>query len=138
MDWGKKPAKYFRRTPTTFFIIQSRFTQPVFLSRWHRSLPPYHTALQAFRDQYGANPSRFHENDTDSTKLLELKQEVTKRCNISSDLIPEDFTSSCYSELSPVCAVVGGVLGQEIIKVCTLIPHSSFPILVHFGWCIAN
>ena len=23
----------------------------------------------------------------------------------------------CYSELSPVCAVVGGVLGQEVIKV---------------------
>ena len=24
----------------------------------------------------------------------------------------------CYTELNLVCAVVGGVLGQEIIKVC--------------------
>ena len=26
----------------------------------------------------------------------------------------------CYSDLNLVCAVVGGVLGQEIIKVCVL------------------
>lgn len=25
--------------------------------------------------------------------------------------------SHCFSEMSPVCAVVGGVLGQEIVKV---------------------
>ena len=86
------------------------------------SSPPYPTALQAFRDQYGANPSRSNDN-SDSNKLLQLKREVATKCNISSDLIPEDFTSSCYSELSPVCAVVGGVLGQEIIKVGS---HSLF------------
>ena len=26
--------------------------------------------------------------------------------------------SHCASELSPVCAIVGGVIGQDIIKVC--------------------
>lgn len=25
--------------------------------------------------------------------------------------------SYCFSEMSPVCAVVGGVLGQEVVKV---------------------
>ena len=30
VDWGKKPAKYFRRTPTTFFVIQSRFADKNF------------------------------------------------------------------------------------------------------------
>lgn len=28
--------------------------------------------------------------------------------------------SYCFAELSPVCAIVGGVIGQEIIKVCLL------------------
>ena len=27
------------------------------------------------------------------------------------------FFSYCFAELSPVCAIVGGVIGQEIIKV---------------------
>lgn len=27
------------------------------------------------------------------------------------------FLSYCFSEMSPVCAVVGGVLGQEVVKV---------------------
>lgn len=27
--------------------------------------------------------------------------------------------SFCFSEMSPVCAVVGGVLGQEVVKVNT-------------------
>ena len=93
----------------------------------HHCHPTYYvrTALQAFRDQYGTNPSRSHDN-TDSNKLLQLKQEVATKCNVSSDLIPEDFTNCCYSELSPVCAIIGGVLGQEIIKVSFLIPHSLF------------
>lgn len=42
----------------------------------------------------------------------------------------------CFSELSPVCAIVGGVLGQEIIKVsCSLLIsylHSSASSLSAF------
>lgn len=30
------------------------------------------------------------------------------------------LSSYCFSEMAPVCAVVGGVLGQEIVKVVTL------------------
>lgn len=30
--------------------------------------------------------------------------------------------NSCFSEMAPVCAVVGGVLSQEAVKVCSLPP----------------
>lgn len=33
------------------------------------------------------------------------------------DLFYFPFDSFCFAELSPVCAIVGGVIGQEIIKV---------------------
>lgn len=37
------------------------------------------------------------------------------------------FDSFCFAELSPVCAIVGGVIGQEIIKVIT--PYVSVLLL---------
>ena len=74
------------------------------------------SALQAFRDQHGTNPACSHGN-SDRDSLLQLKGEVARKFNVLSELISEDFVDHCISELSPVCAIVGGVLGQEIIKV---------------------
>lgn len=93
-DWSKKPARYFKRTPATFFLIQT---------------------LQSFRDRHDRDPSS-QSRSTDSEELLRLREGVATRFSVSKDLIPEELTSRCYSELSPVCAVVGGVLAQEIIK----------------------
>ena len=103
-------------------------------------------ALQAFRDQCGNNPSS-SSAAADSEQLLGLKEEVAAKYGISTDIITEEFSRyvpwhdwtrelggggelkisssprgvpsfrHCFSELSPVCAIVGGVLGQEIIKV---------------------
>ena len=38
------------------------------------------------------------------------------------DLCCVDLSRYCLSELSPVCAIVGGVLGQEVIKVSSVRP----------------
>ena len=118
IDWGKKPAKYFRRTPTTFFITQSESTDDgsVLLYSCQSPLLFHCSALQAFRDKHGTNPSCCHDN-SDRASLLGLKEEVARKCNVSSQLIAEDFIDYCNSELSPVCAIVGGVLAQEVIKV---------------------
>ena len=109
----------------------------------HISTPHTHTpALQSFRDHHERDPLG-QSRSTDSEELLRLREGVATRFNISKELIPEELTKydivcvcvrrkvqplfpvihththprRCYSELSPVCAVVGGVLAQEIIKV---------------------
>ena len=87
MDWSKKPAKYFRRTPATFFVIQSKpgsLCPGTVLVCVCVSTP----ALQAFRDQFGRNPS----TTTDSEKLLRLKEEVAAKYGISADIITEEFS----------------------------------------------
>jgi len=42
--------------------------------------------------------------------------------------IDETFIRFCFAELSPVCAIVGGVLAQEIVKAVSLRdrPHNNF------------
>lgn len=40
----------------------------------------------------------------------------TFHCFRSSEMLPF-VLSYCFSEMSPVCAVLGGVLGQEVVKV---------------------
>ena len=93
-NWSKKPVKYFRRTPTTFFVIK---------------------ALQTFRDLKEHDP-RVNSINEDQKTLLELKQKVTQELELGVELINDHFISHCFSQLSPVCAIVGGVLAQEIIK----------------------
>ena len=44
-------------------------------------------------------------------------------------LIWSFFYSKCFAELSPVCAIVGGVLGQEIIKVCNNLGKTKLTLL---------
>ncbi|XP_003386877.1 PREDICTED: SUMO-activating enzyme subunit 1-like [Amphimedon queenslandica] len=94
-DWSKKPSRYFKRIPPTYFIIQ---------------------VLQQFRDHKGRNPSIGEDAEEDRQFLYKLCEDVTKQQNISPDLINKEFVNYCFSELSPVCAIVGGVLAQEIIK----------------------
>lgn len=70
-------------------------------------------------------------NDITASKLRKIvyvfeslnaqrKKKTIKICFFS-------FDSFCFAELSPVCAIVGGVIGQEIIKVIT--PYVSVLLL---------
>ena len=45
-------------------------------------------------------------------------------------LCTSNFSRYCFGQLSPVCAIVGGILGQEIIKVSAIY---SFIFFLHFG-----
>ncbi|XP_064407066.1 SUMO-activating enzyme subunit 1-like [Halichondria panicea] len=103
VNWSNKPPRYFKRTPPTFFIIQT---------------------LQAFKDEYHRDPSC----PSDSELLLSLREQVALKYGISKDLFEESFVRHCNSELSPVCAIVGGVLGQEIIKAISAkdIPYNNW------------
>uniref|UniRef100_A0A8C4NHN2 SUMO1 activating enzyme subunit 1 n=1 Tax=Eptatretus burgeri TaxID=7764 RepID=A0A8C4NHN2_EPTBU len=71
--------------------------------------------LLNFRTKKGRDPDPLmFTPDTDL--LLQLRDELLESHGLEKNTIPENFTSSCFSQLSPVCPVVGGVLGQEIIK----------------------
>lgn len=54
--------------------------------------------------------------DSDSEKLMDTWSSLQQRWSLPDRCIPKDFNLHCFGQLSPVCAVVGGVLSQEVIK----------------------
>lgn len=54
--------------------------------------------------------------EDDINKLLQLKDEVMKELSIDGKRLEDQVLMQIFGELSPVSAVVGGVLAQEIIK----------------------
>ncbi|XP_069118433.1 SUMO-activating enzyme subunit 1-like isoform X1 [Argopecten irradians] len=107
VDWSTtEAAKKLNRTPNTYFITK------VFFS---------------FIEKFGRRPAvKSHNHDIE--QLTSLRSEVLENLKVGAKAVPEDFSSHCFSELSPVCAVVGGILGQEIIKAVSHKdkPHNNF------------
>lgn len=107
VDWTVEAnAVKLRKTPKTYFIIR---------------------ILLEFRAQEGRDPDIDHV-DTDANKLKEIAVKVLKSLGISEDFLDLDFTVHCVSALSPVCAITGGILAQEVIKAVSQrdIPHNNF------------
>uniref|UniRef100_A0A3P8YP77 SUMO-activating enzyme subunit 1 n=1 Tax=Esox lucius TaxID=8010 RepID=A0A3P8YP77_ESOLU len=107
VDWTSEKAKSsLKRTPVDYFLLH---------------------VLLKFRTDKGRdpNPESFAE---DSTLLRQIRDDVLEAMTLSSELLPHDFVSYCFSEMAPVCAVVGGVLGQEVVKALSQrdAPHRNF------------
>ncbi|ESO93718.1 hypothetical protein LOTGIDRAFT_182121 [Lottia gigantea] len=66
--------------------------------------------------------------ENDVKALCECRTKIMEKNKLTDKKFPVDFTEYCFSELSPVCAIVGGVLGQEIIKAVSQRdpPHNNF------------
>ncbi|XP_015262605.1 PREDICTED: SUMO-activating enzyme subunit 1 [Gekko japonicus] len=71
--------------------------------------------LLKFRSEKGRDPSPQGYAE-DAETLLQTRTGVLESLGVGTDLLPDDFASCCFSEMASVCAVVGGVLGQEIVK----------------------
>lgn len=107
VDWTSEKAKAsLKRTPSDYFLLQ---------------------VLLKFRTDKGRDPhpSSFAE---DAPLLCQIRDDVLEAQGLSSDLLPDDFVTYCFSEMAPVCAVVGGVLAQEIVKALSQrdAPHRNF------------
>ncbi|KAM7398887.1 hypothetical protein PAMP_018192 [Pampus punctatissimus] len=107
VDWSSEKAKAgLKRTPVDYFLLH---------------------VLLKFRTDKGRDPDpqSFAE---DSELLRQIRDDVLESLSVSSDFLKDDFISFCFSEMSPVCAVVGGVLGQEIVKALSQRdpPHRNF------------
>uniref|UniRef100_A0A1A7YCK2 SUMO-activating enzyme subunit 1 n=1 Tax=Iconisemion striatum TaxID=60296 RepID=A0A1A7YCK2_9TELE len=107
VDWRSEKAKAaLKRTPLDYFLF----------------LVLLHFRLDKGRDP---DPKSFSE---DSELLKLIRDDVLAARLLRSDLLSDDFISYCFSEMSPVCAVVGGVLGQEVVKALSQrdAPHRNF------------
>ncbi|KYO32883.1 hypothetical protein Y1Q_0014623 [Alligator mississippiensis] len=71
--------------------------------------------LLKFRTDKGRDPLP-ESYATDTELLLQIRSDVLDALGVGANLLPDSFVSYCFSEMAPVCAVVGGVLGQEIVK----------------------
>ncbi|KAH9519465.1 SUMO-activating enzyme subunit 1 [Bulinus truncatus] len=96
-DWtsdSPEMQKKIRLTPNTFFITR---------------------VFEEFLELHGRRPST-STLDTDIKELQNLRLQVLNKLGVPAKVVPEDFYKYGFGELSPVCAIVGGILGQEIIK----------------------
>lgn len=89
-----KPAKILKRLPSVYFIVK---------------------VILRFQSQYGRLPQT-NKNPKEKEHLLVLRDEVMKELNLDQTLLPDEFASHCTAQVSPVCAIVGGVVGQEVVK----------------------
>ncbi|CAJ1064834.1 SUMO-activating enzyme subunit 1 [Xyrichtys novacula] len=107
VDWTSEKAKAgLKRTPVDYFLL--------------------HVLLKFHTDKgRDPDPQAFAE---DSHILKQIRDDVLEALAVSRDLLNDDFVSFCFSEMSPVCAVVGGVLGQEVVKALSQRdpPHRNF------------
>uniref|UniRef100_S4RRW2 SUMO-activating enzyme subunit 1 n=1 Tax=Petromyzon marinus TaxID=7757 RepID=S4RRW2_PETMA len=88
-DWTTDQAKkIIKKTPAGYFLTK---------------------VLLRFRTEQGRDPAP-------QTQTEDTRHDSRRIRELGGDIFPHDFYSSCFSELSPICAVVGGVLGQEIVK----------------------
>uniref|UniRef100_A0A4X2KRN9 THIF-type NAD/FAD binding fold domain-containing protein n=1 Tax=Vombatus ursinus TaxID=29139 RepID=A0A4X2KRN9_VOMUR len=107
VDWSSDKAKAaLRRTTCDYFLLQ---------------------VLLKFRTDKGRDPQSDAYGE-DSELLLQIRNDLLESLGVNPDLLPEDFVSYCFSEMAPVCAVVGGVLGQEVVKALSQRdpPHNNF------------
>uniref|UniRef100_A0A8C9UBI5 SUMO-activating enzyme subunit 1 n=1 Tax=Scleropages formosus TaxID=113540 RepID=A0A8C9UBI5_SCLFO len=118
IDWTSEKAKAsLKRTPADYFLLQVAPLPSPFAP----------SVLLKFRTDKGRDPQPSSFAD-DSTILRQIRDDVLEAQGLASDLIPDEFVSYCFSEMAPVCAVVGGVLGQEIVKALSQrdAPHRNF------------
>lgn len=87
------------------------YKTPAFLKKLKRNGPSYVVMkiLQEFRDREGRDPCP-KQRDADLSKILEIRNEIAE------GLAPDNVFTHVFAQISPVAAVVGGELSQEIIK----------------------
>lgn len=89
-----KPAKILKRLPPVYFIVK---------------------VIMKFQRQYERRPQSVT-NPEDVEKLLKLREEVMEEFNVNQVILSNEFASHCTAQVSPVCAIVGGIVGQEVVK----------------------
>jgi ubiquitin-like 1-activating enzyme E1 A len=107
VDWSSELyAKRVKRMDPSFFLLQVLFE------------------FQKVVGHLPAPASR----DKDYAKLKEVRDSTLASLSVPAEKVSDELLSLLFSELSPVCAIVGGVLAQEVIKAISNkdSPHNNF------------
>jgi len=107
VDWSTELyAKRIRRMDPSYFMLQ---------------------VLLNFQAETGHTP-RPKERETDLAKLKNVRDETLGKLSVPVTKIPDEMLGLLFAELSPVCAIVGGVLAQEVIKAISNkdAPHNNY------------
>ena len=101
-NWSKRTRKELKYSSQVFFILR---------------------ILDKFQELHEKLPSAI-----DSNELLTIKKQVLAENSMKDSFVSDEFATHCVSILSPVAAIVAGVLGQEIIKAISMKdkPHQNF------------
>ncbi|CAM8933770.1 unnamed protein product [Rhodiola kirilowii] len=73
--------------------------------------------IEKFEQVEGRNPGETSEKDLPS--VLKLRKELCGAHNVDESYVPESLLARLITgarEFPPVCAIIGGILGQEVIK----------------------
>ena len=101
-DWSKRGRREMKHSSPVFFIV---------------------LILDEFEAKHGKLPGR-----GDYQELNFIKNRILAQHEVKSTFVSNDFAKFSLSILSPVAAIVAGVLGQEIIKAISMKdpPHRNF------------
>lgn len=100
-------------------VIDFDYKAPYFMNKLKRTGPSYLVmkCLQKFRDTYKRDPLA-KSRDDDIKKLLTIRNKIARGS------VPDSAFMHIFAQISPVAAIVGGQLSQEVIKA---ISHKEAP-----------
>jgi len=97
------------------------------LKRLSETYPILRLLLKYRASNDGALPDPSKRSE-DVPALEALAKSYLPKIGMSAEKLQSSWASFAFAELSPVCAIVGGVLGGEVIKAVSLkdAPHNNF------------
>lgn len=110
--------------PSLESVLDFDFNSATFLKRIKKSGPAYLVMkiLQKFRETEKRDPLPA-KRDEDIEKLLALRDEIS-----SIQVISNDYFEHVFAQIAPSAAIVGGAVGQEVIKAVSQkeAPHFNY------------
>ncbi|XP_034253445.1 SUMO-activating enzyme subunit 1 [Thrips palmi] len=95
VDWTSEPyAKKLKKSESSYFLMK---------------------VLLKFRADKKRDPAP-ESRQADYEDLCKLRDEELAKMSVPAEKVPDHLLSLVFAEVSPACAIVGGVLSQEIIK----------------------
>lgn len=110
------------RFPPLQDVLEFDYTEASFVKKIKRTGPSFIVlkVLQNFRENFGRDPC-FKTRSEDMVKMLAIRD------SIAPNLAPDSAFVHVFAQVSPVAAIVGGELAQEIIKAVSQkeAPHNN-------------
>lgn len=93
------------------------WSKPEMRSRLRRGDPSYFVmkVLLRFRDEYNRNPDPA-KRKSDTEILLRMRDELAKEFQLPAGYVSDTLLTDVFGIVSGAAAVVGGVIGQEVVK----------------------